>query len=144
MYRLRIFPRKKEVFVSRRLLQPSNPVEHYPEFTLLNWMFRFIKNACSSAYFRRKLLAFHCPDDSFPEKLRFLSAKLPLWQGSRLLPLRPLLDESQSLQRFGNLFCIPSPSMDGHQCTVYEALKSTLHIPLASYHDGGWPYKNLT
>ena len=39
--------------------------------------------------------------ESFPEKFDLLRAKLPLPKSSRLLPLRPFLDDSQSILRVG-------------------------------------------
>ena len=101
-------------------IQPIIPVNRYSKFTVLKrvtaWMLRFIKNVRSptSASLERhpsltvvELIAAEnywisiVQKESFPEELDLLRAKLPLPKSSCLLPLRPFLDESQSILRVG-------------------------------------------
>ena len=101
-------------------IQPIIPVNRYSKFTVLKRvtarMFRFIKNVRSptSASLVRhpsltvaELVAAQnywisiIQKESFPEELDLLRAKLPLPKGSRLLPLRPFIDDSQSILRVG-------------------------------------------
>jgi hypothetical protein len=44
-------------------------------------------------------------EESFPEEFDLLRGKLPLPKSSRLLPLRPFFDESQSILRVGGRLC---------------------------------------
>ena len=101
-------------------IQPIIPVNRYSKFTVLKrvtaWMFRFIKNVCSSTSASSErhpsltvaeLIAAEnywisiVQKESFPEELDLLRAKLPLPKSTRLLPLHPFLDKSQSILRVG-------------------------------------------
>ena len=101
-------------------IQPTIPVNCYSKFTVLKrvtaWMFRFIKNVRSptSASFVRHpsltvadLVAAEnywisvIQKESFPEVFDLLRAKLPFPKSSRLLHLRPFLDDSQCILRVG-------------------------------------------
>ena len=101
-------------------IQPIIPVNRYSKFTVLKRvtarMFRFIKNVRSPTYASlvrhpsltvAELVAAQnywisiIQKESFPEELDLLRAKLPLPKGSRLLPLRPFVDDSQSILRVG-------------------------------------------
>ena len=100
-------------------VQPIIPVERYSKFTTLKrvtaWVFRFIKNVRSTSDLSERSPSLTVTEliasenywlsisqkESFPEELNLLKNKLPLPKGSRLLPLRPLIDGSQSLIRVG-------------------------------------------
>ena len=106
--------------VTTATIQPIIPVKRFSKFTVLRrvtaWMFRFIKNVPSptseSAERHSSLTVVELTaaenywisiiqKESFPEELDLLRAKLPIPKSSRLLPLRPFLDESQSILRVG-------------------------------------------
>ena len=89
-------------------IQSIVSVEHYSEFCLdvqIHQECMFFSLGRSLSLTVMELIAAEnywlsiVQKDSFPEELRLLRAKLPLPKASRLLPLRPLLDESQSLLR---------------------------------------------
>ena len=101
-------------------IQPIIPVDRYSKFTMLKrvtaWVFRFIMNVRSpasaslekpSSLTVTELITAESywisisRKESFPEELEQLKGGLPLPKGSRLLPLRLFIDESQSLLCIG-------------------------------------------